>query len=101
MAIPPEQTPPTSQGSVDNTRQTRVGHSSQAPKSSPPTALTVGSPKSLPVPSAEGVRQFQSLYERRYGTVLSESEALDLATRYLHLVYFATTPLPPNGESDE
>lgn len=72
----------------------------RVPSPTTPTPVTTSSLKALPVPSIEGVSQFQRLYEQRFGTTLSESEALDLATRYLHLVYFATTPLPQSYQVD-
>jgi hypothetical protein len=46
------------------------------------------------MPSPAGVRRFQELYRQRFGEPLDDAQALDLATRYLHLYYFGTTRPP-------
>lgn len=48
-------------------------------------------PNFLPTPSEDGVRRFRELYQQRLGHALSDEQALDLATRYLHLYFFGTT----------
>jgi hypothetical protein len=109
MVIPQRHNPPTPKHASYDAQQgcsaNFSANASRVPEAITLTPVTAASPKSLPVPSAEGISQFQRLYEQRFGTTLSESEALDLATRYLHLVYFATTPLPhraeAKGEADE
>lgn len=51
----------------------------------------------LPVPTAEEVARYRELYEENYGVSLSEEEAWDSATRFLHLVYLATLQ-PPGSD---
>ncbi|MCX6381054.1 MAG: recombinase family protein [Armatimonadetes bacterium] len=46
----------------------------------------------LPSPTSQGVDKFKSLYFQTLGIQLSDSEALEFATRTLHFVYLATHP---------
>lgn len=72
----------------------RSGHQSKrCQQQGSETAL----PAFLPAPSEEGVRRFQELYLSRFGQTLNDDEALDLATRYLHLYFFGTTR--PNSKT--
>ena len=45
----------------------------------------------IPTPTPEGVQQFKTLYLKRFGVELDEEQALDLATRYLHIFSFGVT----------
>ena len=56
---------------------------------------------SLPVPNAQEVQEFRRLYRETRGEEVSDAEALDLATRFLHFYYFATTPPPERSEGTE
>jgi len=44
----------------------------------------------LPVPNAQEVEEFRVLCERRFSVTLSSAEALDWATRLLHLFYLTS-----------
>ena len=46
----------------------------------------------LPQPTPEGIRAFRELYQQCFGVDLSSADALELATRTLHLVYLGTHP---------
>lgn len=48
----------------------------------------------LPTPTPEGIAQFKALYRKRFGIELDEEQALDLATRYLHLFCLGVNPPP-------
>jgi hypothetical protein len=53
----------------------------------------------LPVPNAEEVDKFKALYLKHREEELDNARALDLATRFLQLIYFATTKPPePSAE---
>ena len=41
----------------------------------------------LPIPNPDEVKQFQALYERKFGVVLTEAEALEVTTKALQLYY--------------
>lgn len=49
----------------------------------------------LPHPTPQGVAEFRDLYRCQFGVELSPQQALELATRTLHLVWLGThSPLP-------
>jgi hypothetical protein len=53
-------------------------------------------------PSPQGVEEFKALYLKHYGVTLNDQDALEAATRLLHLLYFGLTPLPgesPSGDA--
>ena len=54
----------------------------------------------LPVPSPAAVQQFKALFRDRYGQELDDMQALDLATRFLHLFTLVATA-PGSSASPE
>ena len=56
-------------------------------------------PPQLPIPNAEEVTRFQSLYQARFGVELSEEEAHDQARRLVQFVFLMQHALPHLNES--
>ncbi|MCW3053465.1 MAG: hypothetical protein JWN14_2635 [Chthonomonadales bacterium] len=55
----------------------------------------------LPVPDAQEVTEFKRIYKEKRGIDLPDDEAYDLALRFLHFYFFATTPPPGKVTHEE
>ncbi len=62
--------------------------------SSPPQTTAPLPPPELPVPNAEEVARFQSLFHARFGVELSEEDAHDQARRLVQFVFLMQHALP-------
>ena len=54
----------------------------------------------IPNPTPEGVAKFKALYRERMGEELDDDRALELATRYLHFVFFGVSTPPMRGGTE-
>jgi len=55
----------------------------------------------LPIPNAKEVEEFQRLYKERYGVMLTTDEALDTATRLVHLVCLLNDAIYPLRQKEQ